>query len=96
MATTPQLNIRVPVELKEAFIAKAKQDGTSATDLIIGFMQQYLGIEKKPVAVVGAAAIDSRLDEMEQRLEARIAALEGALKSETQEERKFAFLGKQK
>jgi hypothetical protein len=96
MATTPQLNIRVSVELKEAFIAKAKEDGTSATDLIIGFMQQYLGIEKKPVAVVGAAAIDSRLDEMEQRLEARIAALEGALKSDSQEERKFAFLGKQK
>jgi hypothetical protein len=74
MANTPQLNIRVSVELKEAFIQKAKEDGTTATDLIVGFMQQYLGIEpKKPVAV---AAIDSRLDELERRLEARIAALE--------------------
>ncbi len=44
MANTPQLNIRVPVELKEAFIQKAKEDGTTATDLIVGFMQQYLGV----------------------------------------------------
>ena len=74
MANTPQLNIRVSVELKEAFIQKAKENGTTATDLIVGFMQQYLGIQpKKPVAV---AAIDSRLDELERRLEARIVALE--------------------
>lgn len=75
MANTPQLNIRVDQELKEAFIAKAKEDGTTATDLIVGFMQQYLGIEpKKPVAEV-----DTRLSELEERLSARIAALEEAL-----------------
>jgi hypothetical protein len=80
MANTPQLNIRVPVELKEAFIQKAKEDGTTATDLIVGFMQQYLGIEpKKPVEAVNAVEIDARLAELEDRLSARIAALEEAL-----------------
>jgi antitoxin component of RelBE/YafQ-DinJ toxin-antitoxin module len=77
MASTPQLNIRVPLELKEAFIQKAKEDGTTATDLIIGFMQQYLGIEpSKPVQVAIPIDIDSRLSELEQRLAARIEALE--------------------
>ncbi len=77
MANTPQLNIRVPLELKEAFIQKAKEDGTTATDLIVGFMQQYLGIESgKPVQVAVPTDIDTRLSELEQRLAARIAALE--------------------
>jgi antitoxin component of RelBE/YafQ-DinJ toxin-antitoxin module len=77
MANTPQLNIRVDQELKEAFIAKAKEDGTTATDLIVGFMQQYLGIEpKRPIAGVNAVEIDTRLSELEQRLSDRIAALE--------------------
>ncbi len=77
MANTPQLNIRVPVELKEAFIQKAKEDGTTATDLIVGFMQQYLGMEPtKPVQVAIPTDIDNRLSELEQRLSERIAALE--------------------
>lgn len=79
MANTPQLNIRVPVELKEAFIEKAKEDGTTATDLIIGFMQQYLGIEpKKPSVGLASPEIDNRLADLEERLSARIAALEEA------------------
>ena len=77
MANTPQLNIRVPLELKEAFIQKAKGDGTTATDLIVGFMQQYLGIESRsPGKVAIPTDIDSRLSELEQRLSERIAALE--------------------
>jgi len=73
MANTPQLNIRVPLGLKEVFIQKAKEDGTTATDLIVGFMQQYLGIEPdKPVAGVNAVEVDTRLS----KLEKRIAALE--------------------
>lgn len=77
MASTPQLNIRVPVELKEAFIAKAKEEGTTATDLIIGFMEQYLGVEpSKPVQVIASSDIDNRLAELEKRLGERIAALE--------------------
>lgn len=77
MANTPQLNIRVPLELKEAFIEKAKADGTTATDLIIGFMQQYLGIEtRSSVQVAIPTDIENRLSELEQRLAVRIAALE--------------------
>lgn len=80
MANTPQLNIRVDQELKEAFIAKAKENDTTATDLIVGFMQQYLGIEpKKPVVGVNPTEIDTRLSELEQRLSERIAVLEDAL-----------------
>ncbi len=85
MASTPQLNIRVPLELKEAFIQKAKEDGTTATDLIIGFMQQYLGIEpSKPVAGLASVDIDKRLSELEQRLSERIAALEEQLPGKSQ------------
>lgn len=85
MANTPQLNIRVPLELKEAFIQKAKEDGTTATDLLVGFMQQYLGIEpSKPVAGVNAVEIDTRLSELEQRLSERIAALEEQQRGKSQ------------
>jgi antitoxin component of RelBE/YafQ-DinJ toxin-antitoxin module len=74
MANTPQLNIRVSLELKEAFIQKAKENGTTATDLIVGFMEQYLGIQsKKPVQAIIPNDIDNRLSELEQRL----SALEG-------------------
>jgi len=80
MGNTSQLNIRVPAELKEAFIQKAKEDGTTATDLIVGFMQQYLGVKPmQPVAGVNAVEIDTRLSELEKRLSDRIAALEEVL-----------------
>jgi hypothetical protein len=96
-ASSEQFNFRVDSELKEAFIKRARENGTTASELLVGFMESYLGIEsKKPVAGVSSTEIDSRLSELEQRLSVRIAALEGALKSDTQEERKFAFLGKQK
>jgi hypothetical protein len=74
MGNTPQLNIRVSPDLKEAFIQKAKENGTTATDLIVGFMEQYLGIEpKKSVQTIISTDIDNRLSELEQRL----SALEG-------------------
>ncbi len=85
MANTPQLNIRVDQELKEAFIAKAKEDGTTATDLIVGFMQQYLGIQpKKMRAGLASPEIDTRLADLEERLSARIAALEEAQRGKQQ------------
>jgi uncharacterized coiled-coil protein SlyX len=77
MANTPQLNIRVAPDLKEAFIEKAKENDTTATDLLIGFMQSYLGIEpKKPVQAIAHTDVDNRLDELENRLDSRIATLE--------------------
>lgn len=73
-----QFNFRVDNELKKNFIEKAKENGTTASELLVAFMQQYLGIEpKKPLVAVNAADIDARLAELEQRLSKRIAALEG-------------------
>lgn len=37
-----QLNIRTNNELKQAFIEKAKEDGTTATELMNKFMREYL------------------------------------------------------
>ncbi|MCC5632535.1 hypothetical protein LC613_33535 [Nostoc sphaeroides CHAB 2801] len=42
-----QLNIRIDDELKEAFIRKAKEDNTSATELLIEYMKQYLASPQK-------------------------------------------------
>jgi hypothetical protein len=57
-------------------------------------MQQYLGIEPKKPIMLASTEVDTRLADLEERLSARIAALEGALKTEQQEESRFAFLGK--
>jgi seryl-tRNA synthetase len=89
MTNPPQLNIRVAAELKEAFIQKAKEDGTTATDLIVGFMKQYLEIESVNttlVAVVDSGAIQTQISELEKRLSDRMAALEEAAEGGLREE----------
>jgi len=95
-ASSEQFNFRVDSELKEAFIKRARENGTTASELLVGFMESYLGIESKKPIMLASTEVDTRLSELEERLVARIAALEGALKSNTQEESKFAFLGKQR
>ncbi len=63
-ASSEQFNFRVDSELKEAFIKKARDNGTTASELLVGFMQQYLGIEtRSPVAVVDSSGIEQRLYE---------------------------------
>ncbi|MEW5861430.1 MAG: hypothetical protein AB1861_29300 [Cyanobacteriota bacterium] len=63
-ASSEQFNFRVDSELKEAFIKKARENGTTASELLVGFMQQYLGIESRsPVAVVDSSGIEQRLYE---------------------------------
>lgn len=63
-ASSEQFNFRVDSELKEAFIKKARDNGTTASELLVGFMQQYLGIESRsPVAVVDSSGIEQRLYE---------------------------------
>lgn len=42
-----QLNIRVDEDIKKAFITKAKEKNTSATELLVSFMKKYLGVEEK-------------------------------------------------
>lgn len=72
-----QLNIRVEKELKTAFIQKAKENDTTATDLLVDFMRQYLGIEtKQPTTSIDVEVIEKKLSE---RLDSRIAELEQRL-----------------
>lgn len=42
-----QLNIRIDDDLKEAFIRKAKENNTSATELLIEYMKEYLASPQK-------------------------------------------------
>ena len=76
-----QLNIRVDKDLKTEFIKRAKENDTTATDLLVAFIKQYLGIESKsPTDTIDVEAIekelskrlDNRIAELEQRLDSRI------------------------
>lgn len=79
MSAENQLNIRVDGELKRTFIERAKADGTNATELLVGFMKEYLGIQSDdPATSIGAIEanlrerLEERLTEIESRLEARL------------------------
>ena len=86
-----QLNIRVDDELKRAFIDKAKVDNTTATDLLVGFMRQYLGLETHPNSAIDTAEIEAtiikRLDTRladnqainQQRIDTRISEIEARI-----------------
>lgn len=39
-----QMNFRIPIEKKDAFIKKAKDEGTSASQLLLNYIDDYLGI----------------------------------------------------
>jgi|GEM_PF-3392359 transcriptional regulator NrdR family protein len=67
-----QLNIRVDEDIKKAFILKAKEKNTSATELLVSFMKKYLGMEEKGVD--------------DEKLEKLINELENRLRREFQEE----------
>lgn len=71
-----QLNIRVDDELKRAFIDKAKVDNTTATDLLVGFMRQYLGLETHPNSAINSAEIEATIIK---RLDIRLAEKEATL-----------------
>lgn len=55
-----QLNIRVDQEIKKAFIAKAKENGTTATDVLVAFMKEYIGLVPSKSS--------SEIDDMKQRI----------------------------
>lgn len=65
-----QLNIRVDDELKRAFIDKAKVDNTTATDLLVSFMRQYLGLETHQNSDIDPAEIEATIIK---RLDIRLA-----------------------
>ncbi|MBV6622502.1 MAG: hypothetical protein KI793_06055 [Rivularia sp. (in: Bacteria)] len=55
-----QLNIRIDDALKEAFIKKAREHNTSATELLIEFMKHYLATPHKNES--------QKIEELEKRL----------------------------
>lgn len=42
-----QMNFRIPEEKKELFLKKAKENGTSASRLLVDFIDTYLGLTSK-------------------------------------------------
>ena len=85
-ASSDQLNIRCDKDLKAAFIAQAKTNGTTATDLIVDFMRQYLGLESsdrvpRGVSKVNPAEIEDLIDS---RLDVRLASLRLELLAEVE------------
>lgn len=60
-----QLNIRIDGDLKKAFMERAKENGTTATELLVEFMKEYLGYESNRFtgATVDITAIKAELAE---------------------------------
>ena len=71
-SSNDQLNIRVDVELKHAFIELAKVNGTSATALLVGYMKQYLGIKSDRPDKIDITFVERDLQE---RLDTQLAAI---------------------
>lgn len=76
-ATQDQMNFRVDKDLKQRFIDRAREKGTSASELFVDYMKQYLG--EAPIQTSGADVealinerIDVRLAEFEQRMGERL------------------------
>lgn len=55
-----QLNIRIDDELKEAFIKKAREHNTNATELLIEYMKKYLATPHQNES--------QKIEELEKRL----------------------------
>lgn len=72
-----QLNIRVEEEIKKEFIAKAKEEGTTATELLVNYMKQYLGKHNK-------SAEDELLPKLEEKIEQRLASFEQEIMAKLQ------------
>lgn len=59
-----QMNFRIPEEKKEAFLKKAKDSGTSASRLLLEFIDNYLGISPKSDEEI--ASIKRKVAELEE------------------------------
>lgn len=76
MGNTPQFNFRLDAKLKAALLAKAEAEGTTATDLITGWIEAYLGVEGKKLPLsVNTKQIEDRMTQIENRLDSEIVAL---------------------
>lgn len=65
---TPQFNIRLDLDLKEAFFEKARSQGTNATELIIGWIKEYLGLHPASTAGDRLTALENRIAALEERI----------------------------
>jgi predicted nucleic acid-binding Zn-ribbon protein len=80
MSYNDQLNIRVDRELKDAFIQKAKRNRTSATELIISYMEEYLGMRNPGSSLEAEVqAIKARQEKIEELLQKSLGVSEGEL-----------------
>lgn len=67
-----QLNIRVDEDIKKAFISKAKEKNTSATELLVSFMKKYLGVEEEGI---DDERLERRLNELRNEFHQELAKL---------------------
>ncbi|MGH2412267.1 MAG: hypothetical protein ACRDEA_00930 [Microcystaceae cyanobacterium] len=64
-----QMNFRISEEKKDAFIKKAKEEGTSASRLILDFIDGYLGISSKADEIANIKQKVAELEEFKDRAE---------------------------
>ena len=77
---TPQFNIRLDSKLKEDFLAKAKSEGKTGSDLIVTWIAKYVRGEEDAqplpdnVYTVIDERVDSRVEQLQERLLAELEA----------------------
>ena len=88
-----QFNFRLDPELKKAFIDKARIEGTTATEVLTGFVKDYLGIEDS-LAMQLDSKIARQLASLEERIGLRLADIEARLQEVEEQEVEENELGK--
>ena len=64
-----QMNFRIPEDKKMAFLKKAKANGTSASKLLLEFIDSYLGISPKNDEIDSIKKKVAELEEFKERTE---------------------------
>jgi len=75
MAIETRLTIRIEEEKRKAFQDKLKEDGKTATEVLIGFIDQYLGLSNSALKVDKVTQIELRLQKVEEILEQHLGEL---------------------
>ncbi|BAZ40254.1 hypothetical protein NIES4101_62150 [Calothrix sp. NIES-4101] len=64
-----QMNFRIPEDKKIAFLKKAKANGTSASKLLLEFIDSYLGVSPKNDEIDSIKRKVAELEEFKERAE---------------------------
>lgn len=72
MAIETRLTIRIEEEKRKAFQDKLKEDGKTATEVLIAFIDQYMGLANSTNKVDKVTQIERRLQRVEEILEERL------------------------